>query len=323
MANSVYDDTMAGSTGLTEAGTFIPEIWSDEVIAAYEKHLVLANLVKKISMKGKKGDTINIPKPTRGVAQEKAQNTAVTIQGNTEEDVSVAITEHWEYSRLIEDIVDVQALASLRQFYTGDAGYALANKVDTDLFALAKTFGDSANDDWVHSNSYFVDSTGKADSVALSTPGTGVRQFTDAAFRTMVQLMDEADVPMDGRTLIVPPTARNAILGIDRYVSSDFTTSGAVQNGQIGNLYGIDVYVSNNCPDVVSTDETTPALGKGAVFFHKDTMVLAEQQGIRSQTQYKQEYLGNLYTADTLYGVKALRPESGFVLATTGTAVTE
>jgi hypothetical protein len=44
-------------------------------------------------------------------------------------------------------------------------------------------------------------------------------------------------------------------------------------------------------------------------------MVMAEQQGIRSQTQYKQEFLGTLYTADTLYGVKTLRPESGFVLA--------
>jgi hypothetical protein len=36
-------------------------------------------------------------------------------------------------------------------------------------------------------------------------------------------------------------------------------------------------------------------------------MVLVEQIGIRSQTQYKQEYLGTLFTADTLYGVKALR----------------
>jgi hypothetical protein len=36
-------------------------------------------------------------------------------------------------------------------------------------------------------------------------------------------------------------------------------------------------------------------------------MVLIEQMSVRSQTQYKQEYLATLYTADTLYGVKALR----------------
>ena len=57
---------------------------------------------------------------------------------------------------------------------------------------------------------------------------------------------------------------------------------------------------------------------KGALLFHTDTMVLAEQVGVRSQTQYKQEYLANLYTADTLYGVKTVRPEAGFVLAVNG-----
>jgi hypothetical protein len=40
---------------------------------------------------------------------------------------------------------------------------------------------------------------------------------------------------------------------------------------------------------------------------HKDAMVLVEQLAVRSQTQYKQEYLGTLFTADTLYGVKAMR----------------
>jgi len=30
---------------VTTAATFIPELWSDEVIASYQKNLVLANLV--------------------------------------------------------------------------------------------------------------------------------------------------------------------------------------------------------------------------------------------------------------------------------------
>jgi hypothetical protein len=123
--------------------------------------------------------------------------------------------------------------------------------------------------------------------------------------------MDDADVPMDGRSLVVPPSIRNAIMGIDRYTSSDFVNGQTVNNGQIGNLYGVDVYVTSNAP--------TPESGvRLATLLHKDTFVMAEQQGIRSQTQYKQEYLGTLYTADTLYGVKTLRPESGFTLAVAG-----
>ena len=42
------------------------------------------------------------------------------------------------------------------------------------------------------------------------------------------------------------------------------------------------------------------------VIMHKDALVLAEQVGVRSQTQYKQEWLGDLFTADTLYGVAEL-----------------
>ena len=43
---------------------------------------------------------------------------------------------------------------------------------------------------------------------------------------------------------------------------------------------------------------------------HKDAWVLAEQVGVRSQTQYKQEYLGDLFTSDTIYGIRELRDDA-------------
>jgi hypothetical protein len=111
-------------------------------------------------------------------------------------------------------------------------------------------------------------------------------------------------------------------MGEARYNSSDFVDGRGVQNGQIGSLYGIDIYVSSNCP-VIETASDNTAVGnsldiKAAIMAHRDTLVLAEQLGVRSQTQYKQEYLSTLYTADTLYGVKTVRPEAGFVLAVNG-----
>jgi hypothetical protein len=319
MATSTFPAT-GGFVGKSDTATFIPDIWSDEVVAAYQKSLVLANLVKKISMTGKKGDVLHIPKPVRGTASAKAENTAVTVQNATELEVQVTINSHFEYSRMIEDIVEVQGLASLRQFYTGDAGYALAKQVDDDLFALGKYFGDDngSGSDWIHSNSYnFAGSTGieayAADAVAAGDV------FNDAGFRAAIQVLDDADVPMDNRCFVVPPSLRNAIMGIDRYMSSDFVDGRGVKNGQIGNLYGIDVFVSSNCP-IIETAAQNSAGGdvKAAILLHQDACVIAEQQGIRSQTQYKQEFLGTLYTADTLYGVKTLRPEAGVVLAVNG-----
>jgi hypothetical protein len=311
--------TFPGGSGTivakTQADKFIPEIWSDEVIAAYKSNLVLANLVRKMSFKGKKGDTLHIPKPTRGVATAKSANTAVTIQANTESEVQVLIDQHFEYSRFIEDIVEVQALSSLRSFYTEDAGYALAKKVDDLLIAGGKSFGDGDASDWVHSNAYFIDASTGLTTYALNTVTTS-DLFTDAGFRKLIQLMDDADVPMDGRKFAIPPSLRNAIMGVDRYNSSDFVDGRGVNNGQIGKLYGIDIYVSSNLPVIeTAANNTAGDAIKAALLFHTDTLVFAEQVGVRSQVQYKQEYLSTLYTADTLFGTKVVRPEAGFVLA--------
>ena len=122
----------------TEVPNFIPELWSDEVIAAYKSNLVMANLVRKLNHRGKKGDTIKVPTPTRGSASDKTAQAEVTlIQHGTDAGLSITINKHKHYARLIEDIVDVQALESLRRFYTDDGGYAIARQVDTDLLVEA------------------------------------------------------------------------------------------------------------------------------------------------------------------------------------------
>jgi N4-gp56 family major capsid protein len=313
--------TAASIVGKTEAATFIPEIWSDEVIAAYQKNLKMAPLVKKLPMTGKKGDTIHIPKPVRGSAAVKAENAQVTIQATAEQELQVTINRHFEYSRFIEDIVEVQALNSLRQFYTSDAGYALAIQVDTDLMNAATGFGDGTLDlaapsgaDWENSNAYFFDAGNSTTNLSLFDAAGGANDvaagdnFTDLGFRQAIKLMDDADVPMEGRVMVIPPVARNAIMGEDRFSSSDFVSGQTVNTGLIGNLYGVDIYVSSNCPTLESNV-------RGCIFMHRDAIVHAEQMAVRSQTQYKQEYLSTLYTADTLYGVQVYRPEAGFVLA--------
>jgi len=292
---------------LANAATFIPELWSDEIIAAYKQNLVLANLVNKMPMTGKKGDTLHIPKPTRGAANAKTAADTVTIQQTANTEVQVVIDNHYEYSRLIEDITEVQALDSLRRFYTDDAGYALAKQVDDDLFAeLLNVSNDAGTADGSDATQSHYQINGASDVLIDYDDSTALEAFSDAAFRNMIQKLDDADVPMDARALIIPPAIRNVIMGIDRYQSSDFVNGRGVNNGQIGQLYGVDVYVTSNAPTV--TGSTTS--GRVVTLMHKDAFVLAEQMAVRSQTQYKQEFLANLFTADTLYGTKVLREEN-------------
>jgi len=299
----------------TIANNFIPELWSDEVIGAYKSNLVVANLVTKLSHKGKKGDTIHIPVPARGSASAKAANTQVTLSAATNTVVDVSINKHYEYSKLIEDIAEVQSLASMRKFYTDDAGYALATQVDDDLFALGEglqggTVGGTGAASWEKA---VIGSTGATDYTGNSSNAADI---TDAGIRKMILILDDADVPMDNRAIILPPIAANDMLGINRFTEQQFIGSGdAIKTGKIGQIYGVDVYISSNCPSA-SGNSGADRVG---MMLHRDALVLAEQVGVRSQTQYKQEYLGDLFTSDTIYGVAELRNDAGVAFVVPGT----
>jgi N4-gp56 family major capsid protein len=296
----------ANSVTTTTAATFIPEIWSDEIVAAYKKNLVMANLVKRMNFKGKKGDTVHVPAPTRGSANAKTATNAVTLIVATETEVQVSINKHYEYSRLIEDIVEVQALTSLRSFYTEDAGYALAKQIDADLVQLGRAFNGATvgTDDYATSASSTKAYIGSDGTTAYNSATSNAAALTDAAIRRTIQRLDDNDVPMDGRFFIIPPSSRNTLMGLARYTEQAFVGDGnAIRNGEIGNLYGIPVFVTSNADNGAGNSGADRICLMG----HRDSMVLVEQMGVRTQTQYKQEYLANLLTADTLYGVKAMR----------------
>ena len=302
--------------GVSVAGNFIPELWSDEVIGAYKTNLVVANVVTKLSHKGKKGDTIHIPVPARGSASAKAVNTQVTLSAATNSVINVSIDKHYEYSKLIEDIAEVQALASMRKFYTDDAGFALATQVDDDLVTLweglnSGTVGGSNAAAW---ETAYIGSTG---TTAYTGNSSNAADITDAGLRALILKLDNANVPMDNRSLIIPPIVSSDLLALNRFTEQAYIGSGdAIKTGKIGQIYGIDVLVSTNTPTTTTANTATDRVG---CLLHKDALVLAEQVGVRSQTQYKQEYLGDLFTSDTIYGVAELRNDAGVAFVVPGT----
>ena len=328
----------SNQTTIATSANFIPEQWSDEVIAAYKSKQVLANLVTKFSFKGKKGDTLHLPVPARGDASVKAANTQVTLIADTAGVVDVLIDKHFEYSKLYEDIAEMQALNSMRRFYTDDAGFALAKRVDKDLHLIGALFNGGAV---AAATSYEKAVLGGDGSTNFSgaTPGNGTA-LTDAGIRRMIQTLEDQDINSSELNLVIPPVESNVLRGIARFTEQAFVGDGsAIKTGRLGNLYGVEVYTSTNCPWIhvnsitntqsvtfsstkptgasfvdelgvtIDWNTSTPTTTKyrAGMLLHKDAMCLAEQMGIRSQSQYKQEYLGTLVTSDTVYGVKELR----------------
>ena len=295
---------------------FIRELWNDEIIAKYKSNYVMVPLVVVMNHNKKKGDTVHVPRPVRGDASVKAAETQVTLIANQEGQNHYLIDQHWEYSRLIEDIVSVQADDSIRPFYTDDAGYALARRVDNFLHAQGAKLAGADADPYTEGANYSKAIVG-SDATPWDAAGAGnASTFTDEGVRLMVQRLDDNDVPSMGRVAVIPPVEKRKMLGIDRHVVFDQIGeaggANAMRTGYIAPLYGIDFYVSTNCPNVTDAGGGTDQ--KAALVFQKDAMLLIEQMTPRSQTQYKQEYLSDLFTADILFGGGVLRPEGGMAV---------
>lgn len=196
----------------------------------------------------------------------------------------------------------------MRRFYTDDAGYALALATDTSVIRLGR--GAQGGNGTAAYNAAYLAGNG----TTLYNDGVNVgTALTDEGFRRSIQRLDDADVPMDMRAFIIPPSTRNTMMGLARFTEQSFTGesggNNTIRNGQIGDIYGVKVYVTTNA------DTPTTNTSRIALLFHPEFAVLVEQMGVRVQTQYKQEYLATLLTADTLYGVGELRDNAAVALA--------
>lgn len=290
------------SIDVANVADFVPEVWALETVAAYKANLVMAALVSLIPHVGKKGDLIHIPAPSRAAAQAKNPNVVVqllTYADTTEK--SVTIDKHFHYARLMEDLAEIQGLPSIRRFFTDDAGYALAKQTDTSILQLAATWGGGT----AYSKAVIGSDGSTAWSQAVSGNGAAI---ADAGIRRIIQTFDDNDVPGRDRFLVVPPVEKKNLLGNSRYTEQAFVgetgMGNSIRNGLIGDIYGVEIYVSSNCEIVEANDSTNY---RAALMFQRDALVLAEQLTPRVQEQYKLEALGTLMVADCVYGVSTIR----------------
>lgn len=314
MATAFTTGNFIASTTSTsaEAGAYVPEIWSNEVIAPYKANRVLAELVTNWNFKGQKGDTLNIPTFVRGAANAKAQENVVTPNVTNSTLTTVSIDKHIEYTVLIEDFAATQAMPSMRKAYTDDAGYALARKIDWDLHLLGRSAPSSTPNPGgnVTGTDYGDAVIGSNGSTAWSPTANAnagnAAALTDAGIRRMLRTMDDNDVPQSDRSLVIPPVEKESLLGIARFTEQAFLGNGtAIQTGMIGNLYNTPVYVTSNCPYVL--DGASSNDQRAGLLLHKGAWVLVTQLGITAVAAYLSEWLATQLTWHTIYGLKEVR----------------
>jgi len=269
-----------GNFTTTTSAAFIPEIWSQFTKVAVEENLVVANLVTRdleadIS---NEGDTVHVPTLSNLTAATKSAGSDVTYSNVTETTVDVTIDQHKYVAFVVEDITAIQANTNLLQKYTGKAGYALAHDIDAALLAL---YSSAANS------------------------GGGASAITDAYIRAAIEYLDVANVPEEGRALVLHPTCKTDMLGIDKFVRMDYVNGAPTVTGQFGEIYGIPVFITTNVVSTTAASVTT----YHNLLLHREAIALAVQSAPRVQSDNDIDKLGTKVVADVLYGLGVLRDD--------------
>jgi N4-gp56 family major capsid protein len=275
-------------TGTTHA-VYRPNVWAKELLRARESKLVLVPLVKHYDRDvASFGQTVEIPNLSNLTANAKVANTQVTLNGPTETKQTLTINQHYEASFVVEDFADIQSMYDMAAEYTEKAGYAIAEKMDSTL-AVAMAAG-------------FTQTVG-----AFGTP------LSDANILTGIQYLDDAKAPTDDRNFVVTPQGKRELLSIDKYIRYDALGIGgeanSIRSGQIGEIYGVKVWMSQNLVFVAGTPNQNNHL-----LFHKESAAIAIQKSVSTEHQRKTEYLGDLYVASALWGVKVIRVDHGVLV---------
>ncbi len=288
---------MANMT-VTTGAKFVPEEWLPEVRAFLKAKLVLGSRVKLINFRGS-GDTIHIPDVSALSTNDKAASTDVTFQAPTETEFTMAITKHKESSFLIEDILKVQSAYDLRREYTMSAGYAIGKQMDDDIWALVNASFAAGN------KVIGGDGTTQWDPTANTNTGNGT-DLTDAGIRKMIETLDAADVPQEGRVLAIHPSQKNVLLGLSRFTEFQlYGTAGPIHTGTFGEIYGVEVIVTSQSPSVNATDASTPY--RVGLMFQRNALVLAKQLDPRVQGDYFLEKLAWGVVIDSIYNTAIFR----------------
>jgi hypothetical protein len=114
---------------------------------------------------------------------------------------------------------------------------------------------------------------------------------------------------------VVGTYTKGDLLGVNKYTAYDQTgKSGKAVDGSgglIGNVYGMDLYFSQNVP--------TSSTGRN-LFFHKKAINVAQQQKPKFEMEYSVDALGWKTALHTIYGVGVERAASVIELTRTTAA---
>lgn len=267
---------------------FIPTVWSGMILAALMKSHVFASPgVISRDYEGEitgKGDSVKINSIGDVTVKDYTKSTNIDDPETLDDASQILVIDQQKYFNFsIDDIDKVQQTPKVMGEATDRAAYGLKDVLDSYLASLYTDIA-SAN---------FIGSDGSP--TVIDTAAKAYENLVDLGV-----LLDESDVPSDGRFVVVPPWFEGRMLKDDRFVS--FGTAGNVDrlvNGAIGEAAGFTIYKSNN----VSAASSKWKIIAG----HPMGWNLAEQI-VQTEAFRPEKRFGDAIKGLHVYGAKVTRP---------------
>ena len=213
----------------------IPELWSARLVQAFNNQSVYRSAVSTdVSSEATEGNKVHFGTLTSSVTvKDYSRNTDIADPELATDSEQVLNIDQQKYFNIYMDDIDrVQAKPNIMDQFSADAMQAVADNVDNHFYGLVKTTFTRAADKTV---------------VGDVTAATYAEKFIDglAALNTKFA---RANVPNGtARFCVMAPETKEALV---KYLVKKGNTIGslnetALTNGEVGNLMGFTMYVSN------------------------------------------------------------------------------
>lgn len=266
--------------------TFIPTIWEARLLAHLDKALVYGNLCNR-DYEGdirNYGDTVKINQIGNVEVKDYTKGTPITVDEIDGTPTELHIDQQKYFAFHVDDVDAAQANVNLVDGAMARASYALRDVIDQYIASFHKSAG-----------------------VKIGSSTTPINITTaDAAYGNLVDLkgaLDDANVPSEGRWVVVPSWFYGLMLKDNRFVAAGTTKTDAVLgNGYIGSAAGFNIYQSNNVPSTSGA--------KYKILAGNNTGISFAQQLIKTEALRESSSFSNLVRGLCVYGAQVVQPNA-------------
>jgi len=304
------DANFANSISGQTNSFFLPSIYSKKVLNFFRKASVV-EAITNTDYSGEisaYGDSVKIiGEPVISVSDyTRGTDTAATKL--TDAETTLVVDSAKAFKFIVDDIETKMSHVNFKEVASSSAAYALKDAYDSAVLATMFAGVSASTPDHVIGADAAAGTGGVAETTAsvdlLGSDGTGVDAIDLMA--RFAKLLDEQNVPEEGRWFVAPPSFYEELAKADsKLMSVDFNAGqGSIRNGLVssGKLRGFDMYKSNN----VATPTT--ATGKcmaGHISSTATANTILSTEVLRDPSSF-----GDIVRGLHVYGAKVLRDDA-------------